>query len=57
LDWLAHINYVKAIASKRVNIMKFVSNVRWEADQDSLLIARRKVRKIVRIYRIRMKIL
>jgi hypothetical protein len=37
LDWLAHINYVKAIASKRVNILKCVSNVRWAADQDSLL--------------------
>jgi hypothetical protein len=34
LDWLAHINYVKAIASKRVNILKCVSNVRWGADQD-----------------------
>jgi hypothetical protein len=37
MDWLAHINYVKDISSKRVNIMKCVSNVRWEGDQDSLL--------------------
>jgi hypothetical protein len=37
LDWLAHINYVKAIASKKINILKCVSNVRWGADQDSLL--------------------
>jgi hypothetical protein len=26
LDWLAHINYIKAIASKRVNILKCVSS-------------------------------
>jgi hypothetical protein len=37
LDWLVHINYAKANVSKTVNIMKCVSNVRWEVDQYSLL--------------------
>jgi hypothetical protein len=37
LNWLEHINYVKAIASKTVNILKCVSNVRLGVDQDSHL--------------------